>query len=66
MERAVPGNWHAACEAGEKLEIISNAYLLQPRVQRWNRSIAFFALLEFTKQTGRLLPINVIIEENIV
>ena len=28
MERRVPGNSHARCEAGEKLEIISKVYLL--------------------------------------
>lgn len=27
MERRVKGNFHARCEAGENLEIISNGYL---------------------------------------
>jgi len=29
MERGVLGNRHAPCGAGEKLEMTSNAYLLQ-------------------------------------
>jgi hypothetical protein len=33
MERRMPGNWHVRCGAGEKLEITSNAYLLQPIVE---------------------------------
>lgn len=30
MERRMMGNCHVRCEAGEKLEIISNPYLSHP------------------------------------
>jgi hypothetical protein len=35
MERGMKGNFHVPCGAGEKLEITSNAYLLQTFSGRW-------------------------------
>jgi hypothetical protein len=34
MERGMMGNYHVPCGAGEKLEITSNAYLLQPLIEK--------------------------------
>jgi hypothetical protein len=45
MERGVMGNYHAPCGAGEKLEITSNAYLLQTRVEVPAAILAAFLLV---------------------
>ena len=41
MERRVRGNSHARCEAGEKLEIISKAYLSLSTVLKFILSAAY-------------------------
>ena len=52
------GNSHVRCGAGEKPEIISNAYLLLTIAQRWNRSIAVSALLEIHNAEWELYSTN--------
>jgi hypothetical protein len=42
----VPGNSHAPCGAGEKLEITSNAYLLQPIAEEFATRAALFLFVK--------------------
>jgi hypothetical protein len=51
MERGMMGNYHVPCGAGEKLEITSNAYLLQPILQE--ESMAILIEVEGQDSEGR-------------